>query len=90
MRVARPVRRAAWETEPVTTFEPGAIDVFTHGLIARPGRRPSWEQLTTWLPESGESPDRIDGMVWAGTRLLIVEEDESGFFWERDSFVWTT
>jgi phage terminase large subunit-like protein len=31
------------------------------------------DQLTTWLPESGESPDRMDGMVWAGTRLLIVE-----------------
>lgn len=42
------------------------------------------DQLTTWLPESGESPDRMDGMVWAATRLLIVEEDESGFFWEAD------
>lgn len=39
------------------------------------------EQQTTWLPESGESPDRMDGMVWAATRLLIVDEDESGFFW---------
>jgi hypothetical protein len=31
-------------------------------------------QQRTWLPESGESPDRMDGMIWAATCLLIVEE----------------
>lgn len=28
-------------------------------------------QQTTWIPESGESPDRMDGMVWAATRVLM-------------------
>ena len=42
------------------------------------------EQITTWLPESGESPDRMDGLVWAGTRLfLTADEEEAGFFWSN-------
>lgn len=29
------------------------------------------EQLTTWTPESGSSPDRLDALVWALTELLV-------------------
>jgi predicted phage terminase large subunit-like protein len=29
------------------------------------------EQLTTWTPESGTSPDRLDALVWALTWLLL-------------------
>lgn len=29
------------------------------------------EQLTSWTPESGTSPDRLDALVWALTELMI-------------------
>lgn len=29
------------------------------------------EQLTTWTPESGTSPDRLDALVWALTELMV-------------------
>ncbi len=29
------------------------------------------EQMTTWTPESGESPDRLDANVWGWTELLV-------------------
>lgn len=29
------------------------------------------DQLCTWTPESGESPDRLDALVWAFTELLV-------------------
>lgn len=30
------------------------------------------EKLTTWTPESGTSPDRLDALVWALTELLVT------------------
>lgn len=30
------------------------------------------EQLTTWTPESGASPDRLDALVWALTELMLA------------------
>ncbi len=32
------------------------------------------EQMTQWIPESGESPDRMDGLVWSATRLLFAQK----------------
>lgn len=29
------------------------------------------EQLTTWTPEDGTSPDRLDALVWALTELMV-------------------
>lgn len=29
------------------------------------------EQLTTWTPEGGTSPDRLDALVWAMTELMV-------------------
>lgn len=29
------------------------------------------DQLVTWTPESGESPDRLDALVWALTELML-------------------
>lgn len=31
------------------------------------------EQLTTWTPESGNSPDRLDALVWALTELMVTQ-----------------
>jgi phage terminase large subunit-like protein len=33
------------------------------------------EQLTTWTPESGTSPDRLDALVWALTELFLEAPD---------------
>jgi predicted phage terminase large subunit-like protein len=35
------------------------------------------EQLTTWTPESGTSPDRLDALVWALSWLLVGDEPRS-------------
>ncbi len=32
------------------------------------------DQMCTWLPESGESPDRMDALVWALTDLMLEVE----------------
>jgi phage terminase large subunit-like protein len=31
------------------------------------------DQCTTWTPESGQSPDRLDALVWALTELMLTE-----------------
>jgi len=33
------------------------------------------DQLVTWTPESGESPDRLDALVWAITELMLGEPE---------------
>ena len=33
------------------------------------------EQLVTWTPESGKSPDRLDALVWAITELFLQEPE---------------
>jgi predicted phage terminase large subunit-like protein len=33
------------------------------------------DQMCTWLPESGESPDRMDALVWALTELMLQEPE---------------
>lgn len=38
------------------------------------------EQLTTWTPESGESPDRLDALVWALTELMLGNQREVYFY----------
>jgi phage terminase large subunit-like protein len=38
------------------------------------------EQLTTWTPESGSSPDRLDALVWALTSLMLQTPAEVSFF----------
>ena len=34
------------------------------------------EQLTSWTPESGTSPDRLDALVWALTELMLGTQRE--------------
>ncbi len=33
------------------------------------------DQLVTWTSESGESPDRLDALVWSITELMLGEEE---------------
>lgn len=34
------------------------------------------DQMCTWLPESGESPDRLDALVWALSELMLGEPEK--------------
>jgi phage terminase large subunit-like protein len=38
------------------------------------------EQMVTWTPESGDSPDRMDALVWALTDLFVLAADNSFAF----------
>ena len=43
------------------------------------------EQLTTWTPDSGESPDRLDALVWAVTELGLVGSSDGWLTaWEQE------
>lgn len=35
------------------------------------------DQLCTWVPESGTSPDRLDALVWALSAFKLTEENRS-------------
>ncbi len=39
------------------------------------------EQLTTWTPESGTSPDRLDALVWALTELMLADTPRVATFY---------
>src|SRR5262245_16927992 len=54
---------------------------YEQGRISHCGVFPELEeQLVTWTPESGTSPDRMDAAVWALTELLVKEQ--------RQVYVW--
>lgn len=42
------------------------------------------DQLCTWVPESGQSPDRLDALVWALTELMLgVQGGQSSYKMRR-------
>lgn len=41
------------------------------------------DQLTTWTPEDGESPDRLDAAVWALTELMLEPAPGEPVVWEN-------
>jgi hypothetical protein len=54
--------------------EPVALR-YEQGRVHHVGRFPEMEeQMTEWLPESGESPDRLDALVHGLTRLRRTEQ----------------
>jgi predicted phage terminase large subunit-like protein len=38
------------------------------------------DQLTTWTPESGKSPDRLDALVWALTDVMLGTQRATYFY----------
>jgi len=57
-----------------TRAEPVAA-LYEQGKVKHAGAFPELEQqLTGWTPESGDSPDRLDALVWALTTLMITTE----------------
>jgi phage terminase large subunit-like protein len=39
------------------------------------------DQMTSWVPDAGASPDRVDAVVWLLTELLLSEEKRTGSIW---------
>lgn len=61
----RASRGKAIRAEPVSSL-------YEQGRVHHVGAFPELEdQMTTWTPESGESPDRLDALVWAITELNL-------------------
>lgn len=49
--------------------------LYEQGRVHHVGTFPELEdQLTSWTPDSGESPDRLDALVWALTDLMLGED----------------
>lgn len=59
----------------VTRAEP-VVSLYERGLIHHCGRFNDLEvQMCEWVPGVGDSPDRMDAMVWAFTDLLIQKKE---------------
>jgi phage terminase large subunit-like protein len=55
--------------------------LYEQGRISHVDTFPELEdQLTTWTPESGTSPDRLDALVWALTELMVQPAPAGGFW----------
>ena len=49
--------------------------LYEQGRVFHTGAFPDLEdQLCTWTPDSGESPDRLDALVWGMTELMLQPE----------------
>lgn len=61
-----------------TRAEPVA-SLYERGLIHHVGSFPQLEdQLCSWEPGIGKSPDRLDALVWAFTELMVEETPTGG------------
>jgi phage terminase large subunit-like protein len=66
-----PVRKVHASRGKRMRAEPVAA-LYEQGKVHHVGGLPELEdQMTTWTPESGESPDRLDALVWALTDLAV-------------------
>jgi phage terminase large subunit-like protein len=70
----RATRGKAVRAEPVSAL-------YEQGRVAHAGVFDGLErQMTEWLPESGESPDRVDALVYA-VQALLMEGGNGGIGW---------
>ena len=61
----RASRGKAMRAEPI-------VALYEQGLVFHAKRLPELElQMTTWSPQSKESPDRVDALVWGLTELML-------------------
>ena len=48
------------------------VSLYEQGMVYHIGRFPELElQMTTWTPDSKESPDRVDALVWGLTEIML-------------------
>lgn len=68
--------RTVWASRGKRTRAEPVAALYEHGRVAHAGTFTELEeQLTTWVPDDGDSPDRLDALVWGITDLLV---DTSG------------
>lgn len=49
------------------------VALYEQGKVSHIGRMAGLEeQMTSWVPGEGDSPDRVDALVWALTQLMLV------------------
>lgn len=86
-----PVKRVNARFAKRTRAEPIAA-LYEQGKVSHVGHFAQLEdQLTTWVPDSGESPDRLDALVWAFTELQLgpvvpiagVDASPTGSYWKQ-------
>ncbi|HUY97054.1 MAG TPA: terminase family protein [Verrucomicrobiae bacterium] len=64
VRLVQATRGKAIRAEPIAT-------AYAQGLVHHAGEFPALEkQMCEWTQDSGESPDRLDALVWAMTEVL--------------------
>ena len=69
--MAGPVKLVTASRGKRTRAEPIAM-LYEQGRIAHCGVFKGLEdQLCSWTPESGDSPDRLDACVWGFTELML-------------------
>lgn len=57
--------------------------LYEQGRVHHVGSLPQLEdQMTSWVPDIGDSPDRVDSLVWAVTALKIAGGDQGAGFLE--------
>jgi phage terminase large subunit-like protein len=88
-RAVRATKGKAIRAEPVAAlYEQGRV----HHVGGALGFAILEDQLTSWTPDSGESPDRLDALVWGITALGLTATDwsDGGFapvgFGKRNEF----
>ncbi len=68
-----------------TRAEPVAA-LYEAGKISHLGVFPDLEeQLTAWVPEDGDSPDRLDALVWAFTELMLGDAEATTTVYRNDA-----
>lgn len=73
VRRSIPYRKVHASRGKVTRAQPVAA-LYEQGKVSHVEVFPDLEeQLTTWTPEDGKSPDRLDALVWALTELMVKE-----------------
>lgn len=67
--------RTVWASRGKRTRAEPVSALYEAGRVSHVGVFPDLEeQLTTWVPEDGDSPDRLDALVWALTELVVEEK----------------
>jgi predicted phage terminase large subunit-like protein len=60
--------------------------LYEQGRVHHVGCFPELEQqMVEWVPGTGESPDRVDALVWALTWLMLTQPPLSSFLADRDA-----
>lgn len=68
-------RGKALRAEPVATLYGNGTEMFPTQIRHVPGLTDLEDQLTTWVPGEGNSPDRLDALVWALTDIFFEEHE---------------